>query len=300
MNIYKKIKFDKEILVIAGGGEKGIAYIGALEYLENNTTFKIKDLKILSGSSIGGIICFGITIGMTLNEIKIKFLSSEFINVFKSIIENNDNVKIIPLITNHYSITDGKNVDNLLKKIFIEYKYNYETLTFKELYEKTSKNLVLTGSNLNTRKCEYFCYKKTPNMNVFTALKITSRIPFIFPFIKLNNYIYTDGHIFDSFPIKGCGSSKEIKKYKGKILAIRSEIFNKQKIINNFKDYTFSIIEGLLYQYTKKSIGKHKKYTITINIEYSIFNMGNINKDLLNIFYEKGKKEAKKFIDNVS
>lgn len=232
MNLVEKIKFDKEILVISGGGEKGIAYIGALEYLEDNTTFNIKNLKILSGSSIGGIICFGITIGMTLNEIKKKFLSNEFINIFKSIKENNN--KIIPLITNHYSITDGKNVDNLLKNIFMEYKYNHETLTFKELYEKTGKNLILTGSNLNTRKCEYFCYKKTPTMNVFMALKITSRIPFIFPFIKLNNNIYTDGNIFDSFPIKGCGSFKELKKYKGKIIGIIAKIFNKNKIINNF------------------------------------------------------------------
>jgi|SaaInlStandDraft_1057018.scaffolds.fasta_scaffold01141_5 predicted patatin/cPLA2 family phospholipase len=297
MSLIKNIKFDKEVLVIAGGGEKGIAYIGALEYLEDNTSFKIKNLKILSGSSIGGIICFAITIGMKLDEIKKRFLSEEFINVFKSIKENDS--KIIPLITNYYSITDGKDADNLLRKLFIDNKYNYETLTFKELYEKTNKNLILTGSNLNKRKCEYFCYKKTPNMNVFTALRITSRLPFIFPFIKLNNNIYTDGHIFDSFPIKGCGSSKELKKYKGKILGIRSEIFNKNKIINNFKDYTFSIIEGLLYQYTRKSIGKNKKYTIVINIEYSIFNMGDINKNLLYKFYDKGKEEANKFINNL-
>ena len=293
MNPHTEVKeFDKEVLVISGGGEKGIAYVGALQYLEDNTTFKINNLKILSGSSIGGIICFGITIGMTLKEIKEYFLSVKFIEIFTSIM-NNDN-KIIPLLTNNYSITDGKNVDNLLKKIFVEKKYNYKTLTFKELYEKTNKHLILTGSNLNTRESEYFCYKKTPTMKIFTALLITSRLPFIFPFIKYNGFTYTDGHIFNSFPIKGCG--KDIKKYKGKILGIKIEIFNKNKEINNIKDYTFSIIEGLLYQYMKKSIGKYKKDIITIHIKNSIFNM-NINKELLIEFNKKGKEEAQKFID---
>ena len=63
-------EFQPNILVISGGGPRGIAFVGALTELENKTTFDSSKIKILAGSSIGGIICFALCVGYTLLEMK--------------------------------------------------------------------------------------------------------------------------------------------------------------------------------------------------------------------------------------
>lgn len=288
--------YQPNILVISGGGPKGISFVGALTELKEKKKFNIQKIKVLSGSSIGGVICTAICFGYTLEEIKEWFLSTDFSLLCPVLYDENYTTKILPILYKKFSIGTGEKIKDILEKTFFTKNIDIN-ITFDDLYKKTNKILILTGSNLNTRKAEYFSYDKTPNMKILDALFITSRIPFIFPAITLNNNTYVDGHVFDPFPIKCC--KKYIEKDKRKILGIVSFLSKKNKEINNIKKFTFSLIEGLSYQYMKKSIQRYKKNIISIEIDSSFFNLKISKNEMINMF-EKGKLSANVFISNIS
>lgn len=288
-----KIEYQPNILVISGGGPKGISFVGVLTLLQEMTTFDIKKLKILSGSSIGGVICTAICLGYELGEMKKWFLSTDFSSLCPALYDENHTSKILPLLYKHFSLSNGSEIKLILEKTFM-YKSVDTNITFKELYDKTNKLLILSGSNVKRSKVEYFSHIKTPHMKVFDALLITTRIPYVFPYISYNHQMYIDGHVFDPFPIKGCGRDK-IKENKGKILGITSVMTNEEKEINNIKQFTFSLIEGLSYQYMKKSTEKYKKSIVSVKLNTGFFNL-KITPDELNIMFEVGKTEALNFI----
>jgi len=293
INSPEKHFFQPNILVISGGGPKGIAFIGVLEELEKITSFDIKKLKILSGSSIGGVICTAICLGYTIKEMKDWFISVDFTSLCPSMYDEKYTSKILPMVYNTFSLSSGSEIKKILYKTFLFKSININ-ITFKELYEITNKLLVLSGSNLNNKQGTYFSYEKTPDMKVFEALLITTRIPYIFPYVEYDNNIYVDGHLFDPFPIKGCGR-KNIKENKGKILGIISISSNDDNKIKNIKQYTFSIIEGISYQYMKKATEKYKKYIISVKINMGFFNVKTSTKEMENMF-EDGQEAARLYI----
>lgn len=288
-----KIEYQPNILVISGGGSKGISFIGALIKLQEVTSLNIDNIKILSGSSIGGIICTAICLNYSLQEIKEWFLSTDFSSLCPVLYDDNYSSKILPQLYKNFSLSNGTELRNIIIKTFI-YKCIDINITFKELYIKTNKLLVLSGSNINTKKAEYFSYEKTPDMKVLDSLLITTGIPYIFPYTEINNNIYVDGHLFDPFPIKGCGK-KNIKENKGKILGIISISQNNICEIKNIKQYTFSIIEGLSFYYIKKSTQKYKKYIISIEINKEFFDL-KTSKEEMEKMFKSGEEAAYKYI----
>jgi len=294
MDIPTKPEFQPNILVISGGGPKGMSFVGVLASLQQNTTFSIDKLKILSGSSIGGVICTAICLGYTIEEMKKWFLSTDFSSLCPALYNEDYTHKILPLLYKHYSLSTGFEIKDILTRTFI--CKNWDTnITFKELYEKTSKLLVLSGSNLKGRKCDYFSHINSPDMKVFDALLITTRIPYVFPPIEYNQNMYIDGHVFDPFPIKGCGK-ENIKQNKGKVLGIISISVNKKEKIENIKDFTFSIIEGLSLQYMKRSSRRYKKYIVQVELDKDFFNLKTTTEEMIEMF-EIGKLAGLSYIE---
>jgi len=132
------IKYQPNILVISGGGSKGISFIGALIKLQEVTSLNINNIKILSGSSIGGIICTAICLKYSLQEIKEWFLSTDFSSLCPVLYDENYSSKILPQLYKKFSLSNGTELRNIIIKIFI-YKCIDINITFKELYIKTNK-----------------------------------------------------------------------------------------------------------------------------------------------------------------
>jgi predicted acylesterase/phospholipase RssA len=81
-------------------------------------------------------------------------------------------------------------------------------ITFKQLYDKTQKELVLTGYNVSTGMTECFDHLTHPNMEVLLAIRITMCIPMIFRPIIYNNQMYIDGSFVEPVPIRFCKRKK--------------------------------------------------------------------------------------------
>jgi predicted patatin/cPLA2 family phospholipase len=76
-----------------------------------------------------------------------------------------------------------------------------KNITFKELYDLTKKELVITGVCVNDISVHYFSHKTHENMEILTALKITSCIPLLFKPIEYDNKLWIDGGCMDNYPV---------------------------------------------------------------------------------------------------
>lgn len=187
MNTNQKLNFDH--LVITGGGVKGIIVIGSLKYLEENGY--LKKFKSYSGTSIGGVISFLLSIGYTVKELEILFTKLEAKHFFDIDIGN---------FLTEYGFCSVEPLGKLFRSCGIQ-KEIPKDCTFQKHFELTNKLLQITGSNLNTTKSEIFSYKTTPNMCVYKALEITIAYPFVFKPVEYNGCIYSDGGLTKNTPI---------------------------------------------------------------------------------------------------
>jgi NTE family protein len=133
--------------------------------------------------------------------------------------------KIIKYLSENKGLFAGIKFRNWIDMRIFE-KLRIKNATFKHLQNKIEsqnkattvndlKYLFITGSNLQTGKCEIFSHLHTPNMIIADAVRISMSIPFLFyphkmtilkdgePIIDPNNQsFYVDGGIFNNYPIR--------------------------------------------------------------------------------------------------
>jgi hypothetical protein len=184
-------------LVLAGGGSGGgVSIAGALNYLNENNL--LDNITRYCGTSVGSLIIALIVIGYDPLE-----LAQHVVKNFKSSI-----FLSIPFIPyNIYSKHGLFSNDHLIKYMgdLYEAKGVSRNITFKELYVKTNKTIVITGTSLNTRDTFYFSHNTFPDMRVLEAVKISTSIPFFFTSTKLKisniEHIMVDGAVLNNFPL---------------------------------------------------------------------------------------------------
>jgi len=243
-------------LVISGGGVKGIAIIGALKVLfENNL---LNNVEAYIGSSIGGLICFLLNIGYTYNELEEIMFNINF--------SEYRNINISTIFQN-WGLDNGEFLIKLFIAI-IKQKNISSDITFKNLFEKTNKLLVLTGSELIRNEEKYYSHLETPEMKVLDAIRITISYPIIFNPLKNNvikngieeTEILIDGALFSPYPMN------YFKDIKNKIGIIIHSNHNSNGIVDG-EDYLINIIKCLTERYEKFHLKDYIDNTIIIDIK---------------------------------
>jgi len=271
-------KLFYDTLVLSGGGAKGIALIGALEYLNE---IKILDnFKTIAGTSIGGLIGTLISIGYTPDELH-QFILLFDLDKLKSINFNN--------LFCSMGIDDGHRLEFILGKMF-EAKNISKEITMKELYEKTKIKIILTGSCLNTKRIEYFNYETYPDLKVIKAIRITTSIPIYFSPIILNEKMYVDGACIDNYPINIF--NEDLDKVLGIYLKSTKDKIEK---INSIEDYLKSIIDTFDEGISIKSLNNYEKFTIIIDIDKVGMLDTNFDKNFKETLFNAGYNNAKSF-----
>jgi len=176
-------------LVISGGGNKGFAMLGSLQYLfENNILDNIEEYW---GTSIGSVLSLLLNIGYEPFDIFFELNKSDTIfNI--SEITINKFVSGIGLCPIHMF---GMRV---MKFFHMRYP---DIHTFTELFNKTGKKLFVIGTNVNTLSQEIFSVENTPDMKLIDAIEISCNLPFIFTRKIFNDIVYVDGGFTNNYPI---------------------------------------------------------------------------------------------------
>ena len=182
----------KNILVLSGGGVKGLATLGALKCLMDNEIIIKPD--IICGTSCGSIIGLFIIIGWSPFDIYNLLLSIDFSQLIQPDYDN-----IFEDTCFGFNTTDPimHIVIKMLEKKNIEKK-----ITFKELYDKFKVNLIITGSCVNDANPYYFSKDTKPDMQVLKAIRISISVPILFKPYKYDNKIWIDGGCIDNYPIQ--------------------------------------------------------------------------------------------------
>lgn len=246
--------FKKNIIVLSGGGIKGIVHIGILQKLYNYGC--LENINTFAGASIGALIIALIIVGYTPMEIW------EFIQLF-------DFTKIIKIditkIGTNYGVDEGSKFEYVLKCL-IEAKYIDPYITLLNLYKKTKKYIIFSAASINTQSVHYISYKTFPDMPLLTAIRITTCIPLYFTPIKYihNNaeLILIDGGCIDNYPIHLFEDN--LDNVIGVYLNNDTENIEK---IDNITNYIKLLFETLSNGMSFNAIRSYTKSTINIIVK---------------------------------
>lgn len=282
----KKINNIIDTIVLAGGGVKGFVLIGAIKYLEEQNI--MSNIKTFIGTSIGGYISLLYIIGYTGDDLS-KF--GRLLDMSKATTINIQN------FFDNYSVDDYKNFDIIFKKLLNNKKIN-ENITLIELYKFFKKKIIIATTCLTDKKTEYISCDNYPDMPVITAIKMTTCVPLLFPYIKYNNKIYVDGGLTENFPINYI----ILNNYNiNKVIGLNM-ITNISTDINNIFDYILSIFNIYTSSNDNDKINLSKIYPNNIyNIILSKknpldFNLSNDEKkEMFKYGYEFMKSNYPKF-----
>ena len=269
----------KSILVMNGCGVKGIAFMGALQALDDLNLLNNFDTFACSSASgwIIGIYLLGYS-GKELYEIYRKLDGSSFgfisdpLNIFKNFHVSNFNV--FELVFN--KLAKNKNIN--------------PDITLKEFYELNKKTFIVTSTCINEKKVYYVSYKTFPDIKVIDAIKMTIAVPLYYPPVIYNNKMFVDGGCIDNFPIRMFDS--ELDKVVG--IYIESVIVECDKF-NDIFNYINGIIDCFKVSYNKLTTDKYSKYIITIPINQNNFLEFSISNDKKDELYNTGYKVIKDY-----
>jgi predicted acylesterase/phospholipase RssA len=213
-------------LCFAGGGVKGIAYLGVYKYLLEHDM--LLDLENLSGTSAGAIMCLLLLLKYTVEEMQILVEKLNY-----SLVESFD----ISGLFKNYSIDNGLRIEYMIMKI-IQSKGIDSNITFNELYKITNVGLNICATRLDDCSKVIFNHILTPDVKVYVACKYSINIPFIWSSQKFNGAYYADGCLSQNlpitqFPVEGT-------------LGISCVSNNTEQKINDVKDYMTRSIECCL------------------------------------------------------
>ena len=257
MLLGKQVQPTKTILVLSGGGIKGISHIGALKALDEKNM--LKNIKVIAGTSVGGIIAGLFLAGYTPDELY------KFIELF-------DTTKLRSL--NHsdffvkFGLDNGTRFTFVLEKMF-EAKNIPVDITFKDFFKLTQIKLILTAVCMNDNEVYYLSHLTFPNMPVLLGMRITSSIPFWFIPVEYKGKLYIDGGCIDNYPIQLF--SKELDNVIGIYL---SENKSFKKTIVNVEEFFFSLLHCFFEGVACNSVKGFEKQTIKIELpRISIVNL---------------------------
>lgn len=176
-------------LVLSGGGVRGFAMLGTLQYLQQHRL--LNNIKKYIGTSIGAILSVLLIVGYEPSDIIIKFIQKNYVKDF-------GNYSFVNAIKGNGFLSFDL-FSKILKEVLLE---KMETIpTLKEFDEKFKITFTCLTFNY-TKKCEEILNSDTfPDLNIIDALRMTSNVPLIFDNFLYEGCYYFDGFLANNLPI---------------------------------------------------------------------------------------------------
>ena len=204
-------------LVIGGGGPFGLSAFGALKDLHDKEFWNIKNIKSIYATSIGALLAVYLSLKYDYEYINEYLVKRPWEKLFEEIgVENILELYNNKGLINPYSI--------FLKKyaILFEAKGLEPNITMKDFYEYSGIEFNFITCDANRFNRCIISHKTYPDLELITALCMTSAFPLIFTPVIVDDKCYIDGGIFSNYAVNICleetGCKHEeilgIKKYQ--------------------------------------------------------------------------------------
>lgn len=208
-----KLSKDYKVLVLSGGGSKGVILLGMLHRLVNKKLSSNEDVKFVNyllglesfiGTSIGSVICYLLLITLTPVEILSYICTKDF--------SVDTKINILLLISKCGIMSFDTFFDEIQKTT--EERLGFIP-TMLELYELFPKDFVCVAHNMSTDETVYIDHISHPNLSCIEALKMSCNVPLIFEKYMYDKCFYIDGAVSDNFAIEYASMRYPNKKILG-------------------------------------------------------------------------------------
>ncbi|XP_052797030.1 uncharacterized protein LOC128229234 isoform X2 [Mya arenaria] len=195
----REYDFPFENLAFEGGGNKGLAYCGAVRVLEELGVYS--QVKRYAGASAGAMTAALLSVGYNSYEIE-EFLSQDLSKIFLD--HSCGFMSLLPNLLTGYGWNPGKRIYKWFGQQ-LEAKTGNADVTFAEILERFGKELCVVATNLNMMNAEYFHPKTSPDMPVRMAVRMSMSIPGLFQATEYRMHgednTYVDGGLLCNYPI---------------------------------------------------------------------------------------------------
>ena len=225
-------------LVLSGGSWKGLFMVGIIKKLIEENYLVLSEIETFWATSVGTILAVFLCL-------KIDFLKliDFFINVpFNK--NKNINFNTFLEIYQNSGFMDKNFILSFLKSPFNSIDLNIETITLKEFYDYSEKEINFFCINYNTVETTCFNYKSHPDVKILDVLYCSCSLPIIFKPNKINDVIYLDGGLNVHYPSKYCLEKYENKEIFG--IGIRTNNTEENEF-NNLLEFITKLLDKILF-----------------------------------------------------
>lgn len=275
----------KNILVISGGGIKGLAGLGALKCLIDNEIIVFPE--IFAGSSVGSVICFLLNIGYSPEDIYDLLEQLDFTKLIKYV--EPENLLSEPC----FGISSPEPILEVIYG-FMKKKNISKNITFRELFELTQSELIITGTCVNDVELKYFSINTNPDMQVLKAIRISISIPFIFRPYLFEGKLWVDGGCMDNFPIE-----LFVDKLDDVVGIYIDDLYEPVNEFNEIQDYFFRIFKCVIRGLNFTKIDMFKKYFVHLVSPGNGSTNWDITLEEKKLLFDGGYEQAQKYIDSI-
>jgi len=237
-------------IVFSGGGVKAIlSFVGTIKALEHVLAQEKIQLQQqfhgFAGTSMGSLICTFLAMGYSGQEMEDYLMECDLEKVSQDI--------CLAKFYQEKGLSDGRLVKEWISEALVRKGYS-PTITFKEMFEKTGKELIMFTTHLNHNphpKSVTLSADTFPNLQVVEAILMSSALPFFFvprtnslftePEIKQGSTeYYVDGGMIYNFPFHAFGSKKIESSNEKESMNINAFLAGCPILPNNLKSSTDS------------------------------------------------------------
>lgn len=240
-----------ENLALSGGGLKGIVYGGCFQALDECGI--LKNIKRLSGTSIGSVFGYSILLGFTPSQIQ------EMIYKINLTFLRDIHIDNILSFHNSFGFDTGNNIENALRVITEKQGFSPD-ITFEQLYRITGIEFIVVTTCVSERKKVPFSYKTHPNFSVVKAIRISCGFPIIFNATTINNNDYVDGCLMENTPISFFTGDGDIDKT---IAFLLNSSTTKYK--HTLPNYIYNLFLCMTETISNLQLDKYSDYILNLN-----------------------------------
>lgn len=188
---------DIEFYVFAGGGVKGIAYMGtllALEEYHRRGWLRRDSLRGCIGTSVGALFALACILGVPCAKL--------FNLLFRDhLLADMEPALNLGAVGNTFGLNDGAALRWMATAVLAQGDQD-EAVTFAELRDAGYPDLVVTCTNLSTMRVTHLSHANEPDMPVAMAIAASMAVPVLFEPVTWRNQLLCDGALLENVPTR--------------------------------------------------------------------------------------------------
>jgi NTE family protein len=185
-------------LIFEGGGVKGIAYVGAMQILDQRGL--LGQIRRVGGASAGAINALILALGYDVREQHELLRGTEF----RTFMDDSFGlIRDIRRLAREFGWHRGDFFSTWIGEV-VKAKMGSERATFGDLREAGKPEVHMIGTNLSTGFSEVFSVERHADMPVAEAVRISMSMPLFFAAVRQGprRDVYVDGGVMLNYPVK--------------------------------------------------------------------------------------------------